>query len=179
VVAGCGGAAWRDDVQPIGETLQRVCNLRAMMRRVVGSGELRMDAGVIQRGFDDVRLNAHVAKYGRTRAAQVKWMSSGRTAVRLDDLCGAVPIGQRRAAIAFIGTDKNERIGIVRFRTHVPSNAIAYLDSGRTCSCPYLRIGRARLLRLEIYASPACSRNFVPSREREQCEMHRGSTGGC
>jgi len=62
----------------------------------------------------------------------------GRTAVRLEDPRGAVPISNRGRAIAFIATDS---IGGGVSGSRVRSGAIACCDSGATCSCLFFVSG--------------------------------------
>lgn len=63
-----------------------------------------------------MRLDAHVAEHRRTGASQVVAVPAGCAVVLHDDLGGAVPIAERRTAIAFVVTDKHEGIRIVMFR---------------------------------------------------------------
>ena len=64
-------AALCDDVQSIGQTLQRDGNRWPIARDVSGHVRLTADADAIQCCFDDVRLNAHVAQHRRAGAALV------------------------------------------------------------------------------------------------------------
>ena len=101
-------ALWAD-VQPIGQISRCVGNQRAMANSVVARSELRMNTDVVERGFDDVWLDAHVAEHGRTGVVDVVAVRTGRTAVLHEVPGRAVQIPTRVDDITIIDTNEQQR----------------------------------------------------------------------